>query len=236
MTTMENTAGYSQTMKINTLINERSIPYDKCVIIVNNKHVLVDEHGSLFSRTTEDAIDVIKCEVVRNTIKHNDDISFSGANHKTYNYYTQMYEPYRYIYQHFICVENLARKFKFICGNINLYNETLETNNNPDEIHKFVNTFNAALIDVRQLHEYYKYIVDNQTFLCYENSGDIIDNAYINDLNRILEIGLNISIRRFSNNCVLVEQFKIDANTLLNLCIKVLMTLEPRKIHSLVIA
>lgn len=236
MTTIKKNSNYSQTTKINTYINEIRIPYDKCVIIVNNKHVLVDEHGSLFSRTTEDVIDVIKCEVVRNTIKHDDDISFSGANHKTYNYYTQMYEPYRYIHKHFMCIENITHKFKFMCSNINLYNETLETNNNPDEIRKFVITFNAALIDIRQLHEYYKYIIENQTFLCYENSGEIIDNAYINDLNRILEIGLNISIRRFSNNCVLIEQFKIDANNLLNICIKVLMTLEPRKIHFVIIA
>lgn len=221
----------------NTYSVERTVPYDKYEILVNNKRVLVDEHGSLFNRNTEDVIEVVKCEIVKNDVEHVDDISFHGENHKVYNYYTQMYEPYRYIIQHKQCIETIAQKFKFICKT--LYNEIPESNNNPDEILaescKFDNVLSDVLTDINQLIEYYTNIVENQTILCHEISEEFIDNMYINDLNTIVKIGLNISTCYSNNKDNLMKCLTKNSFTLLNLCVKVLINLEPRKAHSLIL-
>jgi hypothetical protein len=39
--------------------------------------MLIDEHGDLFDIETDDAVDVVNYEVVKNTIHYLDDISFS---------------------------------------------------------------------------------------------------------------------------------------------------------------
>lgn len=232
---MENTVRVVQTVRNGECISEKTyytIPQDKCEIIVNNKRVLMDENGGLFNIDTEDAIDVIKCEVVKNTIYCLDDISFSGTNHKTYNYYTQMYEPNRYVKRHKECIENIAKKFKVICKN--MYDERSDTIS-PVNSRAVEDAIGGLKYDIRQLNEYYSELVENQTFLCYETSGDIIDNMYINDLTRIVDIGLNMNIRCSNEEDNLTEYLNNNAFTVFNLCIKVLMTLEPRAMHSLVI-
>jgi hypothetical protein len=58
---------------------------------------------------------------------------------------------------------------------------------------------------------------------------------YINDLTRILDIGLNVNIRCSSNEDNIMEYLENNSFTVLNLCIKVLTTLDPRAIHSVII-
>jgi hypothetical protein len=112
---MENTVRVIQTVRNGECISETTypiIPRDKCEIIINSKRMLIDEHGDLFDIETDDAVDVVNCEVVKNTIHYLDDISFSGTNHKMYNYYTQMYEPYRYVKQHKSVLRTSQRNLK----------------------------------------------------------------------------------------------------------------------------
>jgi hypothetical protein len=218
-------------------LDDYEIPYDTYELFVNNKCVLVDKDGCLYNRKTYNKIDVIKCEVIKNKSSHEDDTSFFGTNHKTYNYYTQMCEPRRYVKEHKQCIENIATNFKFICKKI-YYNDLTDIQNSDnsmtEESQKFDASMKTAMDNILRLNEYYKNIVETQTILCHEVSEEIIDNEYIIDLSKILGIGLKMNNYYSDNDNSLIECLIKNSSIILNLCIKILVFTEPKNAHPII--